>query len=88
MARFCRGSLSRLGLEPDFIALVNADSRKGRALHEIPMDIEIARVVPARRGSPFLSTDQAAFYPGLNPYKLPAVRARGSGPSFRHQGDA
>ncbi|WP_129793890.1 helix-turn-helix domain-containing protein [Sphingosinicella sp. CPCC 101087] len=47
------------------------------------MDDEIARAARAKKGSPFLSTEQAAFYLGLSPRKLQAMRACGKGPRFR-----
>lgn len=47
------------------------------------MDDDIARATRARKGSPFLSTEQAAFYLGLSPRKLQAMRADASGPVFR-----
>jgi hypothetical protein len=46
-------------------------------------DHEIARAQRARKGSPFLNTEQAAFYLGLSARKLQQMRARGSGPVFR-----
>ena len=50
------------------------------------MDDEIARAACAKRGSPFLSTDQAAFYVGLSRRTLEKMRAEGSGPRFRRHG--
>jgi hypothetical protein len=47
------------------------------------MDDDIARAARAKKGSPFLSTEQAGFYLGLSPRKMQAMRACGSGPSFR-----
>lgn len=47
------------------------------------MDDDIARASRAKKGSPFLSTEQAAFYLGLSPRKLQAMRASGEGPRFR-----
>jgi len=47
------------------------------------MEDEIARAARARKGCPFLSTEQAAFYLGLSPRKLQAMRAEGTGPRFR-----
>lgn len=47
------------------------------------MDDDIARAARAKKGSPFLSTEQAAFYLGLSARKLQAMRAGGTGPSFR-----
>jgi hypothetical protein len=47
------------------------------------MDDEIARAARAKKGSPFLSTEQAAFYLGLSARKLQAMRAAGIGPAFR-----
>lgn len=41
------------------------------------------RAARAKKGSPFLSTEQAAFYLGLSPRKLQAMRAEGEGPGFR-----
>ncbi len=47
------------------------------------MEDEITRAARAKKGSPFLSTEQAAFYLGLSARKLQQMRAAGSGPGFR-----
>jgi len=47
------------------------------------MDDDIARAARAKKGSPFLSTEQAAFYLGLSARKLQAMRSGGTGPGFR-----
>ena len=47
------------------------------------MDDDIARAARAKKGSPFLSTEQAAFYLGLSARKLQAMRRQGEGPRFR-----
>ena len=47
------------------------------------MDDEIARAQRAKKGSPFLSTEQAAFYLGLSARKMQAMRRAGTGPAFR-----
>ena len=47
------------------------------------MEDEIARAARAKKGSPFLSTEQAAFYLGLSPRKMQSMRAGGTGPAFR-----
>jgi hypothetical protein len=47
------------------------------------MEDEIARAARARKGCPFLSTEQAAFYLGLSARKLQQMRGLGTGPSFR-----
>ena len=47
------------------------------------MDDDIARAARAKKGSPFLSTEQAAFYLGLSARKLQQMRAAGAGPVFR-----
>ena len=47
------------------------------------IDDDIARAARAKKGSPFLSTEQAAFYLGLSARKLQAMRAAGCGPRFR-----
>jgi hypothetical protein len=44
---------------------------------------DVARAALAKKGSPFLSTEQAAFYLGLSARKLQAMRAAGTGPRFR-----
>lgn len=46
-------------------------------------DDDIGRAARAKKGSPFLSTEQAAFYLGLSARKLQAMRAAGTGPRFR-----
>ena len=47
------------------------------------MDDDIARAHRAKKGSPFLSTEQASFYLGLSPRKMQSMRSDGSGPRFR-----
>lgn len=44
---------------------------------------EFARAAQAKKGSPFLSTEQAAFYLGLSARKLQSMRSAGGGPDFR-----
>lgn len=44
---------------------------------------ENARAARAIRGSPFLTTAQAAFYLGLSPRTLQEHRSAGTGPVFR-----
>ncbi|WP_339692393.1 helix-turn-helix domain-containing protein [uncultured Parasphingorhabdus sp.] len=43
----------------------------------------IERASQAKKGSPFLNTEQAAFYLGLCPRKLQSMRSEGTGPRFR-----
>lgn len=47
------------------------------------MDDAVARADRAKKGSPFLSTEQAAFYLGFSPRKLQELRSAGQGPVFR-----
>ncbi|MGE5564286.1 MAG: helix-turn-helix domain-containing protein [Bacillota bacterium] len=47
------------------------------------MEDEIARATRAKKGSPFLSTEQAAFYLGVSARKMQVMRRDGIGPSFR-----
>lgn len=47
------------------------------------MEDEVARATRAKKGSPFLSTEQAAFYLGLSPRKMQAMRTAATGPRFR-----
>ncbi|MFL6736673.1 MAG: DNA-binding protein [Sphingomonas sp.] len=47
------------------------------------MEDDIARAARAKKGSPFLSTEQAGFYLGLSARKLQAMRREGMGPTFR-----
>ena len=47
------------------------------------MDDDIARAARAKKGSPFLSTEQAAFYLGLSARKLQQMRATETGPRYR-----
>lgn len=44
---------------------------------------EFARAERAKKGSPFLNTEQAGFYLGLSARKLQALRAEGKGPTWR-----
>jgi excisionase family DNA binding protein len=50
------------------------------------MDDEIARAANAKKGSPFLNTDQAAYYVGLSRRTLEKMRTAGGGPRFRKHG--
>jgi hypothetical protein len=47
------------------------------------MEDDVARASRAKKGSPFLSTEHAAFYLGLSARKMQMMRAAGTGPSFR-----
>lgn len=47
------------------------------------MEDDIARAARAKKGSPFLSTEQAGFYLGLSARKMQVMRAAGIGPRFR-----
>lgn len=47
------------------------------------MDDDINRAQSARRASPFLNTQQAAFYLGISPRRLQTYRAKGGGPRYR-----
>jgi len=42
-----------------------------------------ARAQRAKKGSPFLSTEQAGFYLGLSARKMQELRVAGTGPRFR-----
>ena len=60
------------------------DQQQGAARrNEDFVEDDIARAARAKKGSPFLSTEQAAFYLGLSARKLQAMRAGGAGPRFR-----
>ncbi|OYW82601.1 MAG: DNA-binding protein [Asticcacaulis sp. 32-58-5] len=50
------------------------------------MSDEAARAANAKKGSPFLNTDQAAYYMGLSRRTLEKFRAEGEGPAFRRHG--
>lgn len=50
------------------------------------MDDENDRADKARHGSPFLDTKRAAFYLGLSPRTLAAMRQKGRGPVARKHG--
>jgi hypothetical protein len=43
----------------------------------------ISRAGLAKKGSPFLNTEQAAFYLGICPRRPQALRGSGEGPRFR-----
>lgn len=49
-------------------------------------DDDCSRAARAKKGSPFLSTEQVGFYLGLSPRKLQSMRRDGSGPPFRRHG--
>ncbi len=48
------------------------------------MNDAIDRAERAKRGSPFLNTDQAAHYLGLSRRFLQKLRSKGEGPVHRH----
>lgn len=50
------------------------------------MDDAIARAAEAKRGSPFLTTDQAAHYIGLAKQTLEKMRRERRGPPYRKHG--
>ena len=50
------------------------------------MDDEIVRAANAKKGSPFLSTAQAAHYVGLSRRTLEKMRVVGGGPGYRKHG--
>lgn len=47
---------------------------------------DVERAVRAKKGSPFLSTEQAAFYLGLSARKLQQMRRLRTGPIVRRHG--
>jgi excisionase family DNA binding protein len=49
-------------------------------------DDEAERAARAKKGSPFLSTAQAAFYVGLSRRTLEKMRVVGGGPAYRKHG--
>ncbi|MBO9601839.1 MAG: helix-turn-helix domain-containing protein [Novosphingobium sp.] len=49
-------------------------------------DTEIDRANRAKRGSPFLNTDQAAAYLKISAKSLKRLRRAGAGPEFRRHG--
>ena len=50
------------------------------------MDDDETRAEKARKGSPFLSTGQAAYYVGLSRRTLEKMRTTGRGPRYRKHG--
>ena len=50
------------------------------------MEDEIIRAANAKKGSPFLNTDQAAHYVSLSRRTLEKMRTAGGGPRFRKHG--
>jgi excisionase family DNA binding protein len=50
------------------------------------MDDEADRAARAKKGSPFLSTAQAAHYVGLSRRTLEKMRVGGGGPKYRKHG--
>ena len=45
-----------------------------------------ARARQAKKGSPFLTTKEAAFYLGLKPQTMVKMRMQGRGPKYRKHG--
>jgi excisionase family DNA binding protein len=50
------------------------------------MDDDAIRAANAKKGSPFLTTAQAAHYIGLSARTLERMRRNGDGPRFRRHG--
>ena len=50
------------------------------------MDDDVTRAQLARKGSPFLTTEQAAEYVGLKRRTLEKMRTVGGGPPYRKHG--
>lgn len=50
------------------------------------MEDDIAQAAQAKRGCPFLNTEQAAFYIGIGSRTLATMRSSGAGPVFRKHG--
>lgn len=50
------------------------------------MDDDADRAAKAKKGSPFLSTAQAAFFVGLSRRTLEKMRVLGGGPVYRKHG--
>ena len=50
------------------------------------MDDAEERAAKAKKGSPFLSTDQAAHFIGLSRLTLEKMRVHGGGPQYRKHG--
>jgi len=44
------------------------------------------RIARAKKGCPFLTTKEAAFYLGLKPHTLVKMRKQNRGPKFRRHG--
>jgi hypothetical protein len=65
------------------VTLGAADRNSAIPGNEVSMDDDFARAARAKKGSPFLSTEQAAFYLGLSARKMQAMRGAGTGPRFR-----
>ena len=47
------------------------------------MEDESERAQSAKKGCPFLNTEQAAYYLGLSPRTLQRKRSKGGGPPYR-----
>jgi hypothetical protein len=50
------------------------------------MEDHIAQAAQARRGCPFLNTEQTAFYIGIGTRTVATMRSTGAGPVFRRHG--
>lgn len=50
------------------------------------MDDDIHHAADAKKGSPFLTTEQAARYLGLSRQALEKMRRQGRGPRYRKHG--
>jgi len=81
--RFSRFAFSSLCGDGFFVHLGRWDAAIGGWQRQMIMDDEVARAARAKKGSPFLSTEQAAFYLGLSARKLQAMRSCRTGPAFR-----
>ena len=53
---------------------------------EVRMDDNMIKAILLKHGSPYLNTDQAAFYVSVSPKTLAKMRVKGGGPKYRKHG--
>jgi hypothetical protein len=60
--------------------------KENEAMMEETVQDTAIRAAKAKKGSPFLTTKEAAFYLGLKPHTLVKMRMQSRGPAHRHHG--
>lgn len=60
--------------------------KDNKAMMDDTVQDTVLRAAKAKKGSPFLTTKEAAYYLGLKPHTLVKMRMQSRGPNHRHHG--